>query len=404
MLTSKTAAFILASALAATCASADSIVMDGDTLSGVYIRSSASMYYIQNPRDGSTLNVLKADVPAKAVRISRSRKERAAILAAWKRKNGIADKPKTQAVHKRAEPILLDPPASIQAAMRDDADAETLRTTKKSRVTMLTNLPSKVARQKSGRKVFVNSNGTRIMTNDPSRFYGSDEFVEVVLDYETIEIPTQFKSTTTNHSAAKPFSNLDDIVTYYARYYNVNAHLIYAVITAESSGNPYAVSPAGARGLMQLMPGTAQEMGVNDIFDPVENVAGGTQYLSKLLKLYDGKSSLALAGYNAGPGNVKKYGGIPPFNETKDYIRRVLQYERQYRRHGAPTFDMADAIPVDNSYLPPSSSKYYQLVLENGLTVRAENISDNGTHYAYIFEGRSGRIRKDQVRKIYEPS
>jgi len=122
------------------------------------------------------------------------------------------------------------------------------------------------------------------------------------------------------------------------------------------------------------------------------------------MKLYDGKSSMALAGYNAGPGNVRKYGGIPPFNETKDYIRRVLQYERQYKRHGAPTFDMAGAIPVGNSYLPPASSKFYQLILENGLTVRAENITDSGTHYAYVFEGRSGRVRKDQVRNIYEPS
>ncbi len=110
--------------------------------------------------------------------------------------------------------------------------------------------------------------------------------------------------------------------------YGVNASLIRAVIQAESGYNPHAVSRAGAGGLMQLMPGTAKHLKVADRFDPGQNVDGGVRYLKFLLDTFKGDVSLALAAYNAGLSKVAKYGGIPPYEETRTYVSRVLSYMR----------------------------------------------------------------------------
>lgn len=96
------------------------------------------------------------------------------------------------------------------------------------------------------------------------------------------------------------------------------------VLGAESSGDPHAVSKTGAQGLMQLEPGTAKEMGVTDPFDPTQNINGGIKYLGQLLKRYSGNVTLALAAFNAGPGAVDKYHGVPPYPETQAYIATVL--------------------------------------------------------------------------------
>jgi soluble lytic murein transglycosylase-like protein len=106
--------------------------------------------------------------------------------------------------------------------------------------------------------------------------------------------------------------------------HNIDVDLLASVVKAESGGNPHAVSSAGAQGLMQLMPGTANQLGVNDSFAPDQNVRGGSAYLDELLSRYHDNLALALAAYNAGPAAVDRYHGIPPYSQTRNYVARVI--------------------------------------------------------------------------------
>ncbi len=119
-------------------------------------------------------------------------------------------------------------------------------------------------------------------------------------------------------------NQVDNLVKLYSRRYNVPADLIHAIIKAESNYNRWAVSPKGAAGLMQLMPETAAQYGVTDRFDPEENISGGVRYLKDLCRLYNHNTKLVLAAYNAGQEALKKFKGIPPYPETREYISRVM--------------------------------------------------------------------------------
>lgn len=118
----------------------------------------------------------------------------------------------------------------------------------------------------------------------------------------------------------------DDLIKEAAATYGLNEHLIRAVMRAESAFNPMVVSPAGAQGLMQIMPELSEEFGVTDPFDPRQNILAGARYLRQLLDANRGNLRLTLASYNAGPGNVAKYKGIPPFRETREYVKRITGY------------------------------------------------------------------------------
>jgi soluble lytic murein transglycosylase-like protein len=126
-------------------------------------------------------------------------------------------------------------------------------------------------------------------------------------------------------------SAFDPLIEEAATAYGLDPILVRAVIATESAFDPMAVSHAGAQGLMQLMPALAQEMGVIDPFDPRENIMAGTRYLSALLDDHDGSVPLALASYNAGPGNVALYKGIPPFPETHRYVQTITRLVAQER-------------------------------------------------------------------------
>lgn len=118
--------------------------------------------------------------------------------------------------------------------------------------------------------------------------------------------------------------DLNALVRRTAKQFDMEPELINAVIRQESAYDPYAVSHKGAKGLMQLMPAMARRFGVKDVFDPAENVQGGVKYLRQLLDRYDGDRRLALAAYNAGEGAVDRFGGVPPYRETQNYVERIV--------------------------------------------------------------------------------
>ena len=121
-----------------------------------------------------------------------------------------------------------------------------------------------------------------------------------------------------------------DYVTRYCRANHLSPALVHAIIKAESDGQRKAVSRKGAKGVMQLMPFTSKRLNVSDPFDPIENIEGGIKYIKELLATFDGDITNAVAAYNAGPAAVRKYGGVPPYQETRVYVRRVLNLYRQY--------------------------------------------------------------------------
>ena len=134
--------------------------------------------------------------------------------------------------------------------------------------------------------------------------------------------------------AVPPGGNLREIAAAAARRHGLDPELVIAVVAVESGFKPEAVSPKGAQGLMQLMPKTAESLGVADAFDPEQNLDGGVRHLGDLLALYDGDVEWALAAYNAGEGAVHRHHGVPPYRETRAYVRKVLERYRAQSKQG----------------------------------------------------------------------
>lgn len=160
-------------------------------------------------------------------------------------------------------------------------------------------------------------------------YLGTGGYVDLpsteVLAYEHDNAPV---TPATNANLA-PAKTLTDQVLEASKVTGIDPDFLNSVIRHESGFNPRAVSPKGARGLMQLMPGTAAQLGVQDSFDPAQNILGGTTYLKQLLDLYKGDAQKALAAYNAGPHRVEQYKGVPPYTETRAYVARII---RDYNR------------------------------------------------------------------------
>lgn len=146
--------------------------------------------------------------------------------------------------------------------------------------------------------------------------------LDIKLNQKDATLPSISPST----SSMNRLQKFDPFIDAASKKFGVPKNIIKSIILTESAAKDKAVSKANAKGLMQLMDATAKDMGVKNSFDPEDNILGGTRYISQMLKKYDGDMEKSLAAYNAGPGNVDKYGGIPPFEETQNYVKRVLGY------------------------------------------------------------------------------
>jgi soluble lytic murein transglycosylase-like protein len=178
------------------------------------------------------------------------------------------------------------------------------------------------------RRETVDAAHVRLYLADSTGAVADTNFIDLpTTAIATVEpLPDPPKPAPTHTAPPQPGSaNVSDLLARAGAQHNIDVELLASVVKAESGFHADAVSRTGARGLMQLMPGTARTLGVNDAFQPDQNIAGGATYLDYLLTRYRNDISLALAAYNAGPGAVDRYHGVPPFRETRAYVARVEQ-------------------------------------------------------------------------------
>ncbi len=193
-------------------------------------------------------------------------------------------------------------------------------------------------------------NNTRLYTTETSYMdVPSGEIAEMNQSEETLEVAAPPKDT-------KPAPTLDEVVSAASGKHQIDPDLITSVIHAESGFNPRALSPKGAQGLMQLMPGTANKLGVANAYDPAANVDGGTQYLRELLLRYNGDVAKALAAYNAGPGRVAQYHGVPPYYETRTYVARVIRDFNRKKLAAQKQASTKKSAPTSTASAAPATS------------------------------------------------
>ena len=164
--------------------------------------------------------------------------------------------------------------------------------------------------------------------------------LNVGMKIDTVETESLVDDRSRNVTS-KPNALFRPIISRAAAQYQIDPDLVRAIIFAESGYNPKAVSKKGAMGLMQLMPGTAKAMGVEDCFDPEHNIFGGVKYFKKLFVQFDGDVKLALAAYNAGSRRVREFNGVPPFKATEHYIQKVLEHYNKYKDEQTGQMDLS---------------------------------------------------------------
>ncbi|MDO4699254.1 MAG: lytic transglycosylase domain-containing protein [Moraxella sp.] len=236
--------------------------------------------------------------------------------------------------------------------------------------------------------------GQGFLTNIEQNTGGTKKFTQISVTYypdtklHSGDIPATYNpKTAATPSRSANRNAYDHLIRAAAARHGVDPALIKAVIHTESAFNPNARSPVGAMGLMQLMPGTARDMGVANAWDPAQNIEGGVKYLAWLQKQFRSRDHV-IAAYNAGHGNVKKYGGIPPFRETQNYVKSVnSRYSSLYRYDaGISGTQLAMNTPTT---LPPSgtiqvpTSSGVQTVQYNYATPQNPNVA-GGSGYLYI--------------------
>ena len=213
--------------------------------------------------------------------------------------------------------------------------------------------------------VYKNENtGTTLLTNKKSH---DQSLTTVKITYYPESNIHRYSNWGTSEASVLPSYNknknaFDHIIQRAAHRHGISEALIKAVMHTESGFNIRAKSPVGAQGLMQLMPATARRFKVSNAYDPEQNIMAGAEYLAWLLRRFNGNTQLALAGYNAGEGNVAKYGGIPPFKETQDYVQRVLsRYNNLYIPNAGAISTASSNSSIQN--ITPSSTQQRQIII-----------------------------------------
>ena len=199
--------------------------------------------------------------------------------------------------------------------------------------------------------MYKDSNGSTLLTNRKS---ADRSLTKVKVTYYPESNIHSYRNWGNSETSVLPSYSrnknaFDHIIQQAAQQHGVSEGLIKAVMHTESGFNVNARSPVGAQGLMQLMPATARRFNVSNAYDPHENIMAGAKYLAWLLKRFNGNTTLALAGYNAGEGNVAKYGGVPPFRETQDYVRRVTSRFSNLYASGVNASSSNSAITANNN-------------------------------------------------------
>ncbi|WP_434058401.1 lytic transglycosylase domain-containing protein [Acinetobacter towneri] len=241
--------------------------------------------------------------------------------------------------------------------------------------------------------MYKDSNGSTLLTNRKS---ADRSLTKVKVTYYPDSNIHSYRNWGNSEASVLPSYSrnknaFDHIIQQAAQQHGVSEGLIKAVMHTESGFNVNARSPVGAQGLMQLMPATARRFNVSNAYDPHENIMAGAKYLAWLLKRFNGNTTLALAGYNAGEGNVAKYGGVPPFRETQDYVRRVTSRYSNLYASGVSASSGSNAITANNN--SNTQSQNAQVIAQSdNYTASSHQVAANKRPQRQIIMAADGRF------------